>query len=208
MNQFLIERIYQKLLYKPKEVCNYGKTKSAEIIRHILGTLTSFSVQFGKTMNYEKALIFLLSPVPLNITNGDASGRKTKASKLKDVIIENTNLRTDKNMYELSRGTAIIDITPVMNSLVVIPSSSTYEEPIRIFVEYLPKELGRKEVTADSYKDFSLKLEEHEGRGGSSKIQIARLKSKVVSNFHVGILQHSCNKKRLLKLIYYFSNKM
>ena len=67
-------------------------------------------------------------------------------SKLKDIIIENTNLRTDENLYELSRGITIVDIMSVLNSLVGILSSSTYEEFIRIFVECFPNEFGRVEL--------------------------------------------------------------
>ena len=49
-------------------------------------------------------------------------------------MFENTNLRTDEKLHELSRGIAIGDILPVLNSLV--------------------------ELIADSYKNFSLKREE------------------------------------------------
>ena len=64
-------------------------------------------------------------------------------------------------MHELSRGIAIADILPVLNSLVGIPSSFTnLLEFIRIFVEHLSKEFGRVELIADSYKKFSLKREE------------------------------------------------
>ena len=86
------------------EVSSCGRTKSTEVNRNILGALTSFSVQFGKVINYEKALASLLSPIPLNITHADSSRRETKGSNLKGIIIENTNLRTDENLYELSRG--------------------------------------------------------------------------------------------------------
>ena len=103
-------------------------------------------------------------------------------------------------MYELSRGIAVVDIVPVLNSLVGIPSSCSYEEFIRIFVEYIPKEFGRLELVADLYRNFSLKREEQEDWG-------ACLKSKVVGNFHVGILRNSENKKHLLKLFLLLFNQ-
>ena len=100
MNQFLIERICQKLISfqspikKNKfksfrdvvertgvSVC--AKTKSAEVNRYLLGALMSFSVQFGKLINYEKALASPLSPIPLNIANADRSRWETKK---KDII--------------------------------------------------------------------------------------------------------------------------
>ena len=61
-------------------------------------------------------------------------------SKPKDVIIENTNLKTDENLYELSRGIAIVDIMPVFNSLViyhqVVRMKNLFES---LYVEHLPK---------------------------------------------------------------------
>ena len=103
-----------------------------------------------------------MSPIARNIANADGSRRETKKNKLKNIITENTTLRTEENLYELSRGIAVVDIVPVLNSLVGIPSSCSYEEFIRIFVEYIPKEFGRLELVADLYRNFSLKREEQE----------------------------------------------
>ena len=119
--------------------------------------------------------------------------RETNKSKLKD-IIENTNLRTDENLYKLSRGITIVDIMSVLNSLVGILSSSTYKEFIRIFVEYFPNEFGGVELIADSYRYFSLKRKEQESRETC-------LKSKVVVNFHVRNLRNNQNKLRFLELL-------
>lgn len=176
--QFFIARICQKLIpfqspvkkIKFKSFCDTvertqvsssGKTKSTEVNWYILRVLKSFSVQFGKAIDYEKALTSASSPISLNIANADASLRKTNKSKPKDIIFENTNLRTDQKLHELSRGIAIADILPVLNSLVGIPSScKNLLEFIRIFVEHLSKEFGRVELIADSYKNSSLKREE------------------------------------------------
>ena len=38
-------------------------------------------------------------------------------------MIESSNLKTDENLYELSRGIAMVDNMPVFNTLVSIPSS-------------------------------------------------------------------------------------
>ena len=92
---------------------------------------------------------------------------------------------------------------PVFNSFVGIPSSCTYEEFIRIFVEYLPKEFGKVKLIAGSYRIFFLKREEQEGRE-------ACFKSKVVDNFHVRILRNSENtktQKRLLELLLLLFNQ-
>ena len=93
-----------------------GKQNPPKFNRYILGVLTSFSVQSGKVINYEKALASPLSQIPLNIANANGSRREIKKSKLKDIITENTDLKTDEDLYELSRGRAIVDIMPVFNS--------------------------------------------------------------------------------------------
>ena len=105
------------------DVCRWGKTKFIEVNRYILGGLTSFSVRSEKVINYKSALVFPLHPIPLNIANVGSSRQKRKKSKSKDIIIENTNLRTDENLCKLSRGTTIVDIIQLLNSLIGIPSS-------------------------------------------------------------------------------------
>ena len=67
-----------------------------------------------------------------------------------NIVIENTDFRTDENLYELSRGTLIVDIMTALNSLVVVTSSCIYEEFVRVFLEYLSKEFGGVELIADS----------------------------------------------------------
>ena len=82
----------------------------------------------------------------------------------------------------------------VLNSLVGIRSSCTHEEFIRILFEYFSKELGRVVLIEDSYRNFSLKREEQEGRGTC-------LKSKVADNVHVHII---CNneKKKFIRVTF------
>ena len=91
-----------------------------------------------------------------------------------------------------------------MVNIVDIPSSYMHKKFSWIFVKYLPTEFGKVELIADSYAKFSLKCEEQEGQRASAKIQIASLKSKVINNFHVRILQKSENKECSLDLILLF----
>ena len=80
-------------------------------------------MESGKAINYKKALSFPLSPTLVSKANADGSRWKITKSKLKDIIIENTNLRIDENLCKISRGTAIVHIMPVLNSLVSRPLS-------------------------------------------------------------------------------------
>ena len=88
----------------------------------------SFSFQSRKVINHEKALAFPLQPIPLNIVIAGVVDIR-KESKSKDIIIENINLRPGENLYKLSSAsTVIVDIMPVLNSLVDTPSSCTHEK--------------------------------------------------------------------------------
>ena len=78
---------------------------------------------------------------------------------------------------------------------------------LQFFVLYLPREFGRVELIANSYRKCSLKRGEQEGRG-SLKIQIASLKPKVVDNFHLSIPRNTKNKKVYYSYFYCFSNQM
>ena len=63
-----------------------GRTKTAEVNRNILGTLISYQLKTGRNIDFEKALSYPLSPVPLSISHPDGTRRKTGKSKLKDII--------------------------------------------------------------------------------------------------------------------------
>ena len=99
------------------------KQNPPEVNRYILEALTSFSVHYGKDINYKKASTCPLSLFPFNTANANGSRREIKKSKRKNIIIESSNLKTDENLHELSRGIAMVDNMPVFNTLVSIPSS-------------------------------------------------------------------------------------
>ena len=56
------------------------QTKSIPVNRDILGTLLSFSIKYGKVVDFDKALRYPLSPIPLSLCNGDGTKRKTNES--------------------------------------------------------------------------------------------------------------------------------
>ena len=58
-----------------------------EVNRNILGALNSFCLKTGVAVDYEKALQYPLSPVPLSICYADGRKRSNQKSDLKNVLL-------------------------------------------------------------------------------------------------------------------------
>ena len=81
-------RFYRKLglqLLKSTKVEKNNKQRIIEVNRDILSWLVNLSVRSGMVINYEKAMEYPLSPVPLRIATAEG-GRRTSKSKLLDII--------------------------------------------------------------------------------------------------------------------------
>ena len=65
---------------KGTTITKSNKSKTMEVNRDILGKLLSISIRKGRVVDFEKALEYLLSTVPLNIFNADGTMRKTNKS--------------------------------------------------------------------------------------------------------------------------------
>ena len=84
-----------------------NKVKVIEVNRNIINSLLSFTNKSGKSINFEAALKYPLSPVPLSIANADGRKRKTNKAKLKEIIYkcsgteEDVVLGTEKYGYVL-----------------------------------------------------------------------------------------------------------
>ena len=66
---------------KKLSVTKGNKTYVTEVNRNILAKLTSSSTKTGKAVNFEDALKYPLSPVPLSLAFPDGSKRHTQKSK-------------------------------------------------------------------------------------------------------------------------------
>ena len=67
--------------------------KTIEANRNILGTLLACSFKLQKIIDFEKALCFPLSPVPLSLANPDGSPRKTTKSQSNKILIANYDFK-------------------------------------------------------------------------------------------------------------------
>ena len=84
-----------------------NKARVIEVNRNIINSLLSFTNKSGISINFEAALKYPLSPVPLSIANAEGRKRKTNKAKLKEIIYkfsgteEDVMLGTEKDGYVL-----------------------------------------------------------------------------------------------------------
>ena len=59
---------------------------TVEINRNILGALLSFSAKANQPIDFDSALSYPLSPIPLSLALPDGARRETPKSKLMEII--------------------------------------------------------------------------------------------------------------------------
>ena len=99
--------------------------KTIEANRNILGKLLTCSFKLQKILDFEKALCFPLSPMPLSLANPDGSPRKTTKSQLNKTLIANYNFKKpppDKGFVKCY----IIDMIAAIRCIANVPE--TYED--------------------------------------------------------------------------------
>ena len=110
-----------------------NKVKVIEVNRNIINSLLSFTNKSGKSINFEAALKFPLSPIPLSIANADGKKRKTNKSKLKEILYkyreseENTFPETEKDAF-------VLDMMAQIRTMTEIPE--TFEGLFILIVNY------------------------------------------------------------------------
>ena len=99
-----------------------NQSMTLQVNRNIIGALLSYSAKSGRAIDFERALKFPLSAVPLNIANGDGSRRETSKNKLMDVINpkgnENFTQAPSENVSDF-----VIDFIALVRTLTVIPKT-------------------------------------------------------------------------------------
>ena len=110
-----------------------NKVKVIEVNRNIINSLLSFTNKSGISINFEAALKFPLSPIPLSIANADGKKRKTNKSKLKEILYkyreseENTFPETEKDPF-------VLDMMAQIRTMTAIPE--TFEGLFILIVNY------------------------------------------------------------------------
>ena len=113
----------------------------------------SISLQQGKTINFEKALEFPLSPIPLSLCNADGSLRKTNKSQLLKKILEmqNPNIQFAQDSVNT---VFIIDLMALVRTISSIPE--TFEDLAARIFKSIPT--GFKELKSLPILTFRIQL--------------------------------------------------
>ena len=177
------------------------KTSTVSVNRDIVGSLLSFSTKHEKLINWEPALTYPLSPVPLSICSADGIRRKVIKSKLMESILteHKVDLEDPKALaIQKAESTLIVDLMEALRSFSSIPE--TYEELFRNLLSTFPKTYHRVDIVADTYKSASIKGREREKRGCTNKTIVKSAKSKIPRIFK-SFLKNGESKTRLIDLL-------
>ena len=198
-NSFMsFAKISAKCTIKSKD----GKTITAEVNRSILSALNSYSIKSTVALDFRKILEYPLCPVPLSICNGDGTRRRTSKSKLKEVLLADSESFDKAILNTFPKDVLLVDLIALISTM-VYDLPATYEEFAQMLIQRIPKNYKRVDILTDDYKnkENSLKLNEQALRGQSERIQIASLQSRIPSEFRIRILRNNENKARLIELI-------
>ena len=117
--------------------------------------------------------------MPLCLTHPDGSRRSSSKSKFLDIIITDPTSITETPTTIIREQSAfVLDMIAQIRSCITnLPD--TYEEFILKFLQTIPKRFCRVDIVADCYRDNSIKSSERMKRGGSSKIIIGSVMSRL-----------------------------
>ena len=175
-----------------------GNETTIEVNRDVLTKLLALSAKHNKVIDFEAALTYPLSPVPLSLSHPDGTRRKTMKSSLMSVI--NSYYDTNLDLPLPSRQTSmyIVDLMALIRTASPIPE--TYSHLVRNLIERLPKIYKHIDIVADTYRENSLKNNERNLRGISDKVMISSSSSKIPRDF-TDFLKNGDNKTKLIELI-------
>ena len=167
---------------------------------NIIGKLLSISAKEEQGTDFEKALRYPLYSVPLCLAHPDGSRRSSSKSKLLDIIITDPTSITETPTTIIREQSAfVLDMIAQIRSCITnLPD--TYEEFILKFLQTIPKRFCRVDIVADCYRDNSIKSSERMKRGGSSKIIIGSVMSRLPRDTNK-FLMNSTLFKRIFKYI-------
>ena len=175
-----------------------GNEKTIEVNRDVLTKLLALSAKHNKVIDFEAALTYPLSPVPLSLSHPDGTRRKTMKSSLMSVINSYYDTNLDLPLPPKQTSMYIVDLMALIRTVSPIPE--TYSHLVHNLIEGLPKNYKPIDIVADTYRENSLKNNERNLRGISDKVMISSSSSKIPRNF-TDFLKNGDNKTRLIELI-------
>ena len=173
-----------------------------EANRDVLGKLLATSTKHERTIDFEKALEYPLTSVPLSLANADGTRRMTQKSTLMDVFVKKCS-RDDMDFRTVlpARETVlayIVDLMALIRTLTSVPE--TFEALALKVLDCIPKAYRRVDIVADCYTPHSIKFVERNRRGMAPKVKVQSPKSKLPRDVKV-FLANGENKTRMIELI-------
>ena len=179
------------------------KETTVTVNRDILASMVKLSLKSGFPVDFDRALQYPMSPIPLSIATAEGERRSTAKSKLMEIITSYcTNPpKPPKMVIKIPKekpSALIIDLIAAIRTITDIPS--TYFDLTWKLLASLPKGYQRVDIVADTYKPTSIKIGERLKRGTSARLMISSPNSKVPRDFQ-NFLKNGENKTRLIALI-------
>ena len=177
-----------------------GKMKTLEVNRNIISTLLAISAKTNRVIDFNMALEYPLSPVPLNIANADGSRRITVKSKLNEIIMKKSTLIDHETEMPTGNDVSayIVDLMALVRTQRITPL--TYEDLALQVIGVIPKGYKKVDIVADTYRSKSIKDPEHFKRGCTDRVIVNSVVSRLPRNFN-DFLKNGDNKTRLIELI-------
>ena len=178
-----------------------NKKLVVEVNRNILGKLLAFSAKTGRQIDFERALTYPLSPIPLSLANPDGSRRTTATSKFMEIILSYCNTSTDPKDVCIPKEEISAYLVDLMALIRTLPGLfDTYRDLSSSLFTMLPVGYDRIDIVSDTYRERSLKGPERVKRGTASKVMIQSSHSKIPRNFSE-FLKNGENKTRLIETV-------
>eukprot|EP00112_Aurelia_sp_Birch-Aquarium-sp1_P005855 Seg1662.2 transcript_id=Seg1662.2/GoldUCD/mRNA.D3Y31 product="hypothetical protein" protein_id=Seg1662.2/GoldUCD/D3Y31 len=186
---------------KKVEVKQDSKQSLVEVNRNILAKLLAHSAKTGRAINFQTALEYSLSSVPLAFANPDGSRRVTKKSQLMEIVLSYSDQETMHEPSSIPKeetAAYLVDLMALIRSLPGV--SDTYRDLTQRIVDALPTGYARVDIVANTYRKDSLKNSERIKRRSSTKVLINSAESKIPRNFS-DFLKNGENKGRMIEII-------
>ena len=181
-------------MVKKKHIPKRNSLTTAKVNRDVLGDLYRLTMKSGQVIDFKEALKYPLTPIPLSLSFTDSTKRiPVKSSLMK--IIDFTQVVED-NAYA-NVGVYVVDL---MATIWAGDSFLTEEELINQVLSIIPRDCGRVDLVADSYREISWKNSTRAARGEGSFTIVKLAKAKIQDT--KAFLHESENKCQLIELFF------
>ena len=162
------------------KVTRNGKTGVIEINRKAIGKLLAISLKFEQKIDFEVALTYPLTIVPLSLSNPDNSQRVTPKSKLMEVFLQYQE--ENDAVVEIDAKIFVVDFIAQIR-VITKKIPETCEQLSLNVLQAIPKGYERVDLVANTYSLVSIKTAERNERGSSSKMSIKSVKYKILRDY-------------------------